>query len=287
MNDKQIQKQPLIVQYLERYKDQIAAALPRHLTADRMARIVTTEVRKTPALLQCDPKTLFGAVIQASQLGLEPGSALGHAYLVPFKRDVQLIIGYRGMIDLARRSGQILSIEARAVYDGDQFSYSFGLKPDLQHTPHPDKHGDKPILTHVYAVARLAGGGVQWDVMTAEEIARVREQSKARSGPWVTHPDEMAKKTVIRRLFKYLPVSVEVQRAVGLDEMAEAGVSQGNQAVIDGEWMPVDESDGGGEPAPATKTEAVKQKIKKNGGPTQQEQDDFLDAYGKEDQPDE
>ena len=174
--------QPVIVQYLERFKDQIAAALPKHLTPDRMARIVLTEVRKVPKLLKCDPKSLFGAVIQASQLGLEPGSALGHAYLIPYGKNVNLIIGYRGMIDLARRSGQIKSIEARVVHEGDEFSYKFGLKPDLNHVPSGNKKNG--AMTHVYAVAHLSDGGLQWDVMNRAEVEKIRAGSQAgNSGP--------------------------------------------------------------------------------------------------------
>lgn len=237
-----------IMGMLDVYKDQIEKALPRHMTATRMARIAMTEIRKTPKLLQCDPKSLFGAVIQCAQLGLEPGNALGHAYLLPFDKkekvngqwktvrtDVNLIIGYRGMIDLARRSGQIVSLSARAVYANDEFRYQYGLHEDLVHVPNEDNPGQ---LTHVYAVARLRDGGVQFDVMTLESVEKVRSQSKAKdSGPWVTHFEEMAKKTIIRRLFKYLPVSVEIQRAVGLDEMSEAGINQQNQAIVDSDWI--------------------------------------------------
>lgn len=267
-------KQPVILQYLDRYKSQIAAALPSHMTPDRMARIVTTEVRKVPQLLQCNPTSLFGAVIQASQLGLEPGGALGHCYLIPFKRDVQLIIGYRGMIDLARRSGQIISIEARAVYEGDAFSYSFGLEPDLKHTPSTDAKG---ALTHVYAVARLKDGGIQWDVMTRSEVEAIRAQSKAGgSGPWKTHFDEMAKKTVVRRLFKYLPVSIEIQRAVGLDEQADAGISQQSGALIDGEFLDLGGSDE--QEQPSTRTESIKNKLAGNAAPESSDQASDIDA---------
>jgi len=252
------ENQPIILQYLDRFKDQIAAALPRHMTPDRMARIVTTEVRKTPKLLQCNPKSLFGAVIQASQLGLEPGSALGHAYLIPYGKDVNLIIGYRGMIDMARRSGQIISIEARPVFEGDTFTYSFGLEPDLQHTP--GAYDVKNPLTHVYAVAKLKGGGTQWDVMTKAEVEAIRQASQGRnSSPWQKHFTEMAKKTVIRRLFKYLPVSIEMQTAVGLDEQADAGVAQNNDACIDGDFMVMDEAP---EEKPISKTESIKKKLK-------------------------
>lgn len=239
-------KPKTIHQFLETYKSEIARALPKHMTADRMARIALTEFRKNPALMKCDPATLFGAVIQCAQLGLEPGGALGHAFLLPFENrrkgttEVQFIIGYRGMIDLALRSGQILSLEARAVYEADKFHVSLGLNPDLTHEP-AWHNADRGALTFVYAVAKLRDGGVQFEVMSRAEIEKVRAQSKAgNSGPWVTHFEEMAKKTVIRRLFKYLPVSVELQRAVALDEAAEAGISQDNGLVIDGTYAEVE-----------------------------------------------
>lgn len=212
-------------------KQQLALAVPRHMTADRMARVAMTEIRKTPKLLQADPTTLMGAIMQLAQLGLEPGGALGHAYLLPFENrkagtvDVQLIVGYRGMIDLARRSGQIVSIEARAVYRDDEFAVTLGLNSDIHHVPAWEK-ADRGPLTFVYAVAKLKDGGVQFDVMSRAEIEKIRARSKAANyGPWVTDFDEMAKKTVTRRLFKYLPVSIELQRAVGLDEGAENGIT--------------------------------------------------------------
>ncbi|RJT47197.1 recombination protein RecT [Rahnella woolbedingensis] len=237
-------------------KNQLAAALPRHMTADRMIRIVTTEIRKNPELAGCNQQSFIGSVVQCSQLGLEPGNALGHAYLLPFNKnkknpqtgkwevvskDVQLIIGYRGMIDLARRSGQIVSISARTVREGDYFSFSYGLEENLTHRPGESE--DSPI-THVYAVAKLKDGGVQFEVMTFKQVEKVRAGSKAgTSGPWVSHWEEMAKKTVIRRLFKYLPVSIEMQKAVIMDEKAEAGVDQENASVITGEYEVVGNSE--------------------------------------------
>ena len=233
-------------------KSQIQAALPKHMTPERMARIVTTEIRKNPALVKCERNSFLGAVIQCAQLGLEPGNSLGHAYILPYDKrekqngnwvtvrtDAQLIIGYRGMIDLARRSGQIISISARSVRQGDEFVYRFGLDEDLIHKPSEEvEEGD---ITHVYAVAKLRDGGIQFEVMSTKQIEAVRQQSKAKdNGPWKTHWEEMAKKTVIRRLFKYLPVSVEIQRAVMLDEAADAGVPQNNEYVFEGDFEVVD-----------------------------------------------
>ena len=238
-------------------QSQIKAALPRHMTAERMARIATTEMRKVPKLGQCDPMSFLGAVIQCAQLGLEPGNALGHAYILPFDKrekvngqwktvrtEAQVIIGYRGMIDLARRSGQIVSIDARAVYEGDKFECVLGLDAKVDHVPdwQNANRADASKLRFVYAVAKLKDGGVQFDVMSRAEVEGIRARSKsADNGPWVTDFAAMAIKTVVRRLFKFLPVSIEMQTAVGLDEMAEHGLSQQNGAVIDADFAFIDD----------------------------------------------
>lgn len=243
-------------------KQQIALALPKHMSPDRLARIALTEIRKVPKLAQCSQTSFLGAIMQVAALGLEPGGALGHAYLIPFDKrgklangqwgvvgtDVQLIIGYRGMIDLARRSGQIVSLSARVVYQKDKFSYAFGMEEALDHVPY--EGADPGEMTHVYAVAKLVGGGVQFEVMSRAKVERIRDESqgykaavaaaekykKPVDSPWSNHFDEMAKKTVIRHLFKYLPVSIEIQRAVGLDELADAGINQHNAMVIDADY---------------------------------------------------
>ena len=170
-----------------------------------------------------------------AQLGLEPGP-LGHAYLVPFKdhvreckdrrncscrTEVQFIPGYRGLVELARRSGQVQSVQARVVYHGDEFVYAYGLNPRLDHTPSGKLDG----VTHVYAVIRYKDGGVDFDVMTKAEVDAVRQRSKAStSGPWVTDYPEMAKKTVLKRLLKTAPMSVEYQQAVAQDEQTRARI---------------------------------------------------------------
>lgn len=269
--------------FMETYKSEITRALPKHMTADRMARIALTEFRKTPALMKCDPATLFGAVIQCAQLGLEPGGTMGHAYLIPFENrkrgttDVQFILGYRGMLDLARRSGQIVSISARDVCANDKFSYRYGIDETIEHVP---ADGDRGDLTHVYAVAKLKDGGVQFEVLTRAQIEAIRNDSQGyktaikfnrTDSPWIAHFTEMAKKTAIRRLFKYLPVSIEIQRAVGLDEAGEDGISQDNGFVIDGiasdvsmdsapqdeATRPVDQGDAGWQPS-AEEAEAIR-----------------------------
>lgn len=212
-------------------KDQIAMALPKHLTPDRLIRVSLTSIAKNPKLLECSQASVIGAVIQAAQLGLDVDGSLGHAYLVPYKQYCQLQIGYRGMIDLARRSGQIVSISAHVVHKNDKFNYSFGLDDKLEHVPNLEEPGN-PIA--VYAVAKLQGGGHQFDVLSIAEVEKARKSSMANrsDSPWNTHWDEMAKKTAIRRLFKYLPVSIEIQRAVGLDEQVDTGISQRLESLV-------------------------------------------------------
>ena len=226
------------------YKDQIAMALPRHMNADRMARIALTIIRKNQSLRECNPISLFGAIIQASQLGLEVGI---HAHLVPFynkkskQKEVQMIPDYRGLMHLARNSGEISSIMAHVVYDGDLFDYQFGTQAFLHHKP------AQPTSTEIlgaYAIAEFKSGGSQFDFMTKEEINAIRDRSHAKEeGPWVTDYVAMAMKTVIRRLCKYLPVSVELQRAITLDEENERGENQDNLAILEADFE-IDEPKG-------------------------------------------
>lgn len=223
---------------LDKAKKEIEAALPKHMTADRMLRIAMTEVRKNPALLECDKASFIGAIIQASQLGLEPGSALGHCYLIPFYngkkgiKEVQFMPGYRGFLDLARRSKQVMKITARVVREGDEFGYEYGMEETLTHRPGEDNEDGK--ITHVYAVAFLSDGTKAIEVMTIKQIEKIRQKSKSGDyGPWKEHYEEMARKTVIRKIFKYLPVSIEIQQAVGYDEAVESGISQENDKVIE------------------------------------------------------
>ena len=222
-------------------KQQIAMALPRHLDPDRLIRVTMTALRKNPNLMGCSHASLMGAIIQAAQLGLETDGALGHAYLVPYGSECQLQIGYRGMIDIARRSGQIKSISAHVVYEKDEFRYSYGLDETLEHKP---ALMDRGAAVCVYAVAKLVGGGYQFEVLSMEQIQEAEKASQARykGRPWEAHWEAMARKTAIRRLFKYLPVSIEIQRAVTLDSQASAGISQGLDAmVIDIESADMDE----------------------------------------------
>lgn len=233
MSGNQTTKKDIIVQnqarftgLLEKMKSQMALALPKHMSADRMSRIALTEFRKTPLLAECDPMSVCAAIMVAAGLGLEIG-VLGAAYLVPYRNhkkgtvECNLIPGYRGFIDLARRSGQIISIAAHIVYENDEFLIEYGLADNLVHKPALKNAGN---MIAAYAVAKLVGGGHQFIVMSKDKIDDVKNKAKAQSGPWVSDYEEMAKKTVVRRLFKWLPSSVEMQKAAMLDEHSDAGI---------------------------------------------------------------
>lgn len=212
---------------LTKLKPQLAAALPKHLTPDRVTRVVLTTLRQSPALLRCEPASLFGAIFQASQLGLEVGNGLGHAYLVPYGREATLVIGYKGLVDLARRSGQVSTIYATEVRKGDRFKYTLGTDPRIEHEPGDERDMSDAAVSHVYAVAKLKDGATQFEVMSRAEVEAIRRRSRAsKDGPWVTDWAMMARKTVLRRLCKLLPASIELQTAVALDEAVDANLSQ-------------------------------------------------------------
>lgn len=205
---------------------QFAKALPKHMSPERLARIALTVYRQTPGLAECTPESFFGALMQAAQLGLEPG-IVGHAYLLPFmnrrtgRKEVQFIIGYKGMIDLARRSGQIESITARPVYTNDYFKVTYGLNETMEHIPWHMRedvgHATRGELRGVYLVCKFKDGGHLIDYMPKAEIEEHRLRSLAAdSGPWKTDYEAMALKTIIRKNFKWLPVSIEIQEQIAI-----------------------------------------------------------------------
>lgn len=251
---------------------ELSRVLPKHLNAGRLMRIALTEVRNVPKLAECSVQSFAAALMKCGQLGLEPGGAQGHVYLIPFERnrkdqrtgkwlksvECQVIPGYQGLAELARRSGKIESIMPRAVMRGDEFHVEFGLDERITHKPNFGiDRTDPDNLVAVYCVARLVGGGVQFDVMGIPEIIKVRDESqgyqaamraaeqynKPPDSPWVSHFVAMALKTVVRRFSKFLPSSPELALAVALDERAEAGRDQASATIIDGEFIEVPDTD--------------------------------------------
>lgn len=254
-----------VAAFFEQNKATIHAVLPQHVTAQRMLKIALGAIRTTPKLQEATSESLFGAVVTCAQLGLEPNTPAGHAYLIPFRNnqknrtDVQVIIGYRGLIDLARRSGQIVSISAHAVYTNDEFSYEYGLDEHCKHVPAID--GDRGEITHFYAVAKLVGGGYAFEVMSKAGVEQIRDGSqnwktavrykKTDKSIWTLHFEEMGRKTLIRRLYKYLPTSIEMAKAGELDAQGSTGEPQELDSALEGDFsVVVDDgmSDAGGEP---------------------------------------
>lgn len=215
-------------QMLEAFKGEIARALPRHLNADTMARIALTAFRLNPKLEQCRPASVFAAVIQASQLGLRIG-VNGEAYLIPYKEEAQLQIGYQGLLELVRRSGLVEQIGCYIAYERDDCRIRLGSDPDVEHTPYLD--GDRGAPKVVYAVAKLKGGGKHIEYMTIDEIRRIEARSQnvinaqryGKKTPWDTDWEEMARKTMARRICKWLPKSAELAAALELTNAADNG----------------------------------------------------------------
>lgn len=202
--------------FIEARSGAIAELVPRHLSPDRLIKVLLNSIYKTPKLQECTASSLMQCALTAAELGLEPGGALGHAYLVPYKTTATFIIGYRGLVELMRRSGQLSSIRAVVVHARDKFSYREGIEQVIEHEPLLE--GDPGPLRFVYAVAKLKDGSVQCEFMTRAQVDGIRARSRSgNDGPWVTDFEEMAKKTVIRRIAKVLPLSSEAEKALEVD----------------------------------------------------------------------
>lgn len=218
-------------------KTAIASILPKHITPERIARVALMEARDNAKLMQCDPLSFIGAVMESARLGLEPGGALGEAYMIPYGRECQFQIGYQGLMTLARRSKEVTTFDAQVVYEDDEFSFQYGTNAFLYHTPGLRNRGE-PIA--VYAVAGLVGNVYQFVVMTIEEVEEHRKMSKTRGGPWKDHWEAMAKKTAIKALCKFLPRSTEIVQALAHEGLADRGVSQGLDDRLKTDWQTVD-----------------------------------------------
>jgi recombination protein RecT len=203
-------------------KDQIKAALPKHVTPERMSRIAMTALRTNPKLAQSTPESFLGSLMNAAQLGLEPNTPLGQCYLIPYfngklkSMECQFQIGYKGMLDLAYRTGDFKVIYAKEVYKEDEFEYSFGLNMDLIHKPSANRTG-KPIF--YYACYKLSNGGYNFEVMSRKDAETWgKKHSKTFAfGPWKNHFDEMAKKTVLKKLLKTARLSTELSTSMVSD----------------------------------------------------------------------
>lgn len=220
--DQRSKDRPTIADLINRQRAEIARALPKHMDADRLARIATTTIKTTPALLECTAQSLLGALMLSAQTGLEPGP-LGHVYFVPRKNkgvaECQWMLGYKGIIELARRSGQLVSIEAREVCERDEFRFAYGLDEELVHRPFMD--GDRGPIVAFWGLAKFRDGGHYFLVMSKADVDKAKERSDAGRkgfGPWITDYAAMGRKTVIRRMMPFLPLSPEQANAISHDE---------------------------------------------------------------------
>jgi len=241
--------------------------LPRHVDPERFSRLTLAAVKATPELMQCfrteqGQTSVLLAAMQAAAIGIEPNTPTQDAWLLPRKNkgiwECQLMIGYRGLLKLARRSGTIKTIYAEVVRQGDHFVWARGLEDDvLEHRPDGDGTG---ALTDAYAVARYKDGGYSFIVLNRHQVEARRAMSdswknpKSRPySPWTKWPDAMWRKSAIRALVPFLDLSPDVERAVHLDEKPlhlddEAGVIEASSAfgVLD-EPEPEPDSEGDGE----------------------------------------
>ena len=216
------EQQTSIKVYMESKKSAILDMLPKHCDGERYFKSAMLAIYRSPLLLRCTHASLFTAIVNAAELKLDFTPAKRQAYLVPYFNnkkqcyEAQFMPGYGGLIDLALRTGKVDNIEAHIVYEKDAFFIRYGTNPELSHTPFID--GDPGKVRGAYAIAFLPGGRTQSDYMRIDELDAIRKRSKAAdSGPWVTDTNEMRRKTPVRRLFKYLPSSPELDKAIEYD----------------------------------------------------------------------
>lgn len=240
--------------YIKSMEGEIKKALPSVITPERFTRMVLSAISTNPKLGSCTPSSFLGAMMSAAQLGLEPNTPLGQAYILPYSNkgtlEAQFQLGYKGLIDLAYRSGEVEVVQAHIVYENDKFECEFGLEPKLTHIPADSDRGN-PVK--VYAMFKTKSGGYGFEVMSMDDIRNhAKKYSKAYSSsfsPWATNFEEMAKKTVLKKCLKYAPLKSDFVRAVVQDgsiknEVSEDMYEVANVVVDDGDYTVVDTETG-------------------------------------------
>lgn len=220
---------------IDQLKRQVALALPKHLNADRMARIALTAFHQNPQLKDCDPRSVFASVVVASQMGLEPG-VQGQGYLIPYKTTCTFVPGWRGLVDLAQRSGRS-SVWTGAVFQGDEFDYDYGSNPHVNHKPCGED--DAKLMTHTYAIGRIRGA--EYPVIEVWPVAKIwrhRDRfNKVGSRHYsFNHPEMYARKVPLLQVLKYMPSSIEMARAEEVEAASETGQEIDLQRAIDGSF---------------------------------------------------
>lgn len=224
--------------YIKAMEGEIAKALPSVITPERFTRMVLSAISVNPKLASCTPQSFLGAMMNAAQLGLEPNTPLGQAYILPYLNkgtmEAQFQIGYKGLLDLAYRSGEVDVIQAQVVYANDTFECEYGLNPRLVHKPAEKDRGE---AVKVYAVFRTKSGGYGFEVMSMDDVrSHAEKYSKAYSSsfsPWKTNFEEMAKKTVLKRVLKYAPLKSDFVRGITQDETIKSEISEDMYTVRD------------------------------------------------------
>lgn len=224
--------------YIKAMEPAIKKALPSVITPERFTRMVLSALSSTPKLAECSPQSFLAAMMTAAQLGVEPNTALGQAYLLPYRNhgqmECQFQLGYKGLIDLAYRSGEVSVIQAHTVYENDVFEYELGMDPKLRHVP---AKADRGEAVAYYAMFKTKDGGYGFEVMSVDDVQRhAQRYSKSYgsgSSPWRSNFDEMAKKTVLKRALKYAPLKSDFVRGMAQDETIKAELSDEMYAVPD------------------------------------------------------
>ena len=224
--------------YIKAMEPAIKKALPSVITPERFTRMVLSALSSTPKLAECSPQSFLAAMMTAAQLGVEPNTALGQAYLLPYRNhgpmECQFQLGYKGLIDLAYRSGEVSVIQAHTVYENDVFEYELGMDPKLRHVP---AKADRGEAVAYYAMFKTKDGGYGFEVMSVDDVQRHAQRYSKSYGsgtsPWRSNFDEMAKKTVLKRALKYAPLKSDFVRGVAQDETIKAELSDEMYAVPD------------------------------------------------------
>ena len=222
--------------YVKAMEGEIKKALPSVITPDRFTRMVLSAISTNPKLAECTPQSFLGSMMTAAQLGVEPNTALGQAYIIPYKNhgvmEASFQLGYKGLIDLAYRSGEVSIIQAQTVFEHDEFEYELGLDPKLKHIPATKDRGNAIAY---YAIFKTKDGGYGFEVMSMDDVrAHAKRYSKAYSNsPWQTNFDEMAKKTVLKKVLKYAPLKSDFVRGITQDETIKTKIDEDMYSVPD------------------------------------------------------
>lgn len=246
-------KVPTMADYVKAMEPQIAKALPSVITPERFTRMVFTAISSDSKLQSCTPKSFLGAMMAAAQLGVEPNTPLGQAYILPYMNkgtlEAQFQLGYKGLIDLAYRSGEVEVVQAHIVYANDTFEYCYGLNPTLMHKPAKKDRGE---AVAVYAMFKTKAGGFGFEVMSMDDVKvhamRYSKSYNTSFSPWKSNFEEMAKKTVLKKTLKYAPLKSDFARAVAQDGTIKGDISDDmteiqDETIFEADYT-VDESTG-------------------------------------------